>query len=229
MKIKPRNIIGFAMVISGGLLMAVGLNALFATGSCASGGPYISANPCPPGTGGHILELMGGIFLATFGIIISGSFAISFGGFFTGVGAYSLVHVLSTDNPPTGATTAGEIVGVTFLLIGVPTLLIGLWSAAQSSGSSPSRTPIDIAGLTAGSNLTAAGAMGGLAPMGGSGGSAYTPVAPTIMRAPAATAASVVKPAGDPLDKLKELADLKDRGVLSDAEFQTQKAKLLRS
>ena len=63
-KLKPSTIIGLAMVIGGGLLMAVGLNALLATGTCASGGPYVSAHPCPPGTGGHILELIGGIFLA---------------------------------------------------------------------------------------------------------------------------------------------------------------------
>jgi hypothetical protein len=216
MKIQPRNIIGFAMVIAGGLLMAVGLNALFSIGTCASGGPYISANPCPAGTGGHVFELMGGIILATFGIIVSGSFAISFGGFFTGVGAYSLAHVLTTNDLPAGATTAGEIIGVTFLLIGVPALLGGLRSATRSSAGSSSRTPINVGSLAAGANLSAAGAMGG---------SAFA-VAPTIMRVPAAT---VAKPTGDPLDKLKELADLKDRGVLSDAEFQAQKARLLSS
>ena len=31
----------------------------------------------------------------------------------------------------------------------------------------------------------------------------------------------------DPLDRLAKLADLKDRGVLSDAEFEAEKAKIL--
>ena len=35
--------------------------------------------------------------------------------------------------------------------------------------------------------------------------------------------------AADPIEQLKELAQLKDQGVLTDAEFQTQKAKLLGS
>lgn len=35
--------------------------------------------------------------------------------------------------------------------------------------------------------------------------------------------------AADPIEQLKELAQLKDQGVLTDAEFQAQKAKLLGS
>jgi Short C-terminal domain len=210
--LKPNTVIGLAMVIGGGLLMAVALNALFSIGSCGSSSTFISAHPCPAGTGARILELMGGIILAVIGIIISGEFALAFGGFFTGVGAYSLIHALGSHGLGTGSKTGGLIMGITFLAIGIPTLLAGL--AGRSSSSS--RTPIDVNSLTAGSRLTAAGMAG----------SSYTPVAPTIIRAPGATAA---KPAGDPLDKLKELADLKDRGVLSETEFQAQKAKLLSS
>lgn len=36
-------------------------------------------------------------------------------------------------------------------------------------------------------------------------------------------------PAADPLQQLKELGDLKDRGLLTDAEFAAQKAKILGS
>jgi hypothetical protein len=34
-------------------------------------------------------------------------------------------------------------------------------------------------------------------------------------------------PAPDPIEKLKELAELKNQGILTDAEFEAQKAKLL--
>jgi hypothetical protein len=44
--------------------------------------------------------------------------------------------------------------------------------------------------------------------------------------APAAPAAPV---AADPIAQLKELADLKAQGVLTDQEFETQKARLLSS
>jgi hypothetical protein len=37
------------------------------------------------------------------------------------------------------------------------------------------------------------------------------------------------QPPADPLDRLQKLADLRDRGVLSDAEFEAQKAKILGS
>lgn len=47
-------------------------------------------------------------------------------------------------------------------------------------------------------------------------------VAPQAAPAPAAAAA-------DPIAQLKELADLRDRGVLTDQEFAAQKAKLLGS
>jgi hypothetical protein len=39
-----------------------GMYHLMRTGTCASGGPYVSARPCPPGTALHILSLVGGIF-----------------------------------------------------------------------------------------------------------------------------------------------------------------------
>ena len=43
-------------------------------------------------------------------------------------------------------------------------------------------------------------------------------------QAPAAQPAAA---APDPIEQLKDLADLKDKGILTDAEFQAQKAKIL--
>ena len=39
--------------------------------------------------------------------------------------------------------------------------------------------------------------------------------------------ASAAEPAADPLDQLKQLGELKASGVLTDAEFEAQKAKVL--
>jgi hypothetical protein len=55
------------------------------------------------------------------------------------------------------------------------------------------------------------------------GQDAYAEPEPTYQPAPQAPAA----PAPDPIEQLKELAALKDQGVLTDAEFSAQKAKLL--
>jgi membrane protease subunit (stomatin/prohibitin family) len=45
-----------------------------------------------------------------------------------------------------------------------------------------------------------------------------------VQQAPAPAA-----PAADPIEQLKELAQLKEQGVLTDAEFEAQKAKILAS
>ena len=55
------------------------------------------------------------------------------------------------------------------------------------------------------------------------------PLTPSAVASPTAPTAPVTPAAGaDPLvDRLARLADLRDRGVLTEAEFQAQKAKLL--
>jgi putative oligomerization/nucleic acid binding protein/uncharacterized protein DUF3592 len=52
------------LVICGASIVAIdwGIYHLIRTGTCSSGGPYVSARPCPPGTGGHILAVIGGVF-----------------------------------------------------------------------------------------------------------------------------------------------------------------------
>ena len=45
--------------------------------------------------------------------------------------------------------------------------------------------------------------------------------------APAARAAPAAAPAVDPIERIKELAQLKDQGILTEEEFAAQKAKLL--
>jgi hypothetical protein len=54
----------------------------------------------------------------------------------------------------------------------------------------------------------------------GQGAPAYMEQVPTMEQAPAA-------PPPDPIEQLKELAQLREQGVLTDEEFAAQKAKLL--
>ena len=44
---------------------------------------------------------------------------------------------------------------------------------------------------------------------------------------PAAQPAQPAQPAQDPIEQLKALADLKNQGILTEEEFQAQKAKIL--
>jgi hypothetical protein len=47
-----------------------GMYHLMRTGTCASGGPYVSARPCPPGTELHIISLVGGVFGGLIGMAV---------------------------------------------------------------------------------------------------------------------------------------------------------------
>jgi hypothetical protein len=112
------------------------------TGTCASGGPYVSARPCPPGTGTHILALVGGIF----GILIgAGIYAarggghrpspIGFGtvvwslGFLTSAGAVWLAAYGPANNDDAGARTAAIVIACVFVPMAVAPLFY-----ARSSG-----------------------------------------------------------------------------------------------
>jgi hypothetical protein len=47
-----------------------GIYHLVRTGSCGSDGTYVSTRPCPPGTGAHILSLIGGVFGGLIGVAV---------------------------------------------------------------------------------------------------------------------------------------------------------------
>jgi hypothetical protein len=56
-----RGAVGLALMALGLAAFAFGLWQLVKTGSCASGGPYVSARPCPAGTGLHVVALIAGV------------------------------------------------------------------------------------------------------------------------------------------------------------------------
>jgi hypothetical protein len=120
---------------------------LLEVGTCASGNtPYAISRPCPSGTGADVGILIGSIFA---GLIGAGVFAFrgerpghdtslnggfswgtfAWGLFFAATGAAALIAVI-TDNQIDsngGGKLGGGIVGVTFLLMGVPALIIAFW------------------------------------------------------------------------------------------------------
>jgi len=53
---------GMALMIVGIAGFALCLYELVKTGTCASGGPYVSARPCPSSTAYYIVGVIGGIF-----------------------------------------------------------------------------------------------------------------------------------------------------------------------
>ena len=128
----------------GGLLLAGlsvvlldnGLFHLVRTGSCGSDGTYVAIRPCPPGTGGHILSVIGGIFG---GLIAIGIYAArgARGGTRASIGLglimWSLLFVTIAgsvayaaygpgNNDSSGAKTTAVILGVIFLPMGLAPL-----------------------------------------------------------------------------------------------------------
>jgi hypothetical protein len=141
--------LGLGLFFGGLVLFNVKLVALLETGTCASGNtPYQIAQPCPSGTGTDILLLMAGIFggligAALFawrgnppwdkdrGFNLDNDFSFwmfAWGLCFTATGATALIAALTDEavKHASGAQLAGLIVGGTFLVMGLPVLLVSL-------------------------------------------------------------------------------------------------------
>jgi hypothetical protein len=236
--------LGFAMFVGGIVLFNVKLVALLQTGTCASGNtPYQIAQPCPSGTGTDILLLVAGIFGGFIGAgifafrgdppwnrdkplnsVSSFSFGLfAWGFFFTATGATSLIASLTDEavKGSSGGQLGGLIVGGTFLLMGVPALLLSLWRLVSGLGGRDERP----------ATVTAAGGMGGGVMSRMSAGLNQARAAQQLgNRMPwgsTGTAASAGGGTGGQIAKLERLQKLRESGALTDSEFEREKSKIL--
>jgi hypothetical protein len=229
----PKAISGLGLFGGGIALANVKLVKLLETGTCASGNtPYVIRHPCPPGTGSAILLLMAGIFAAVIGAGLFAArgtpswakdrphrvstFSITWGIGFTVTGSVSLITALGDDSLGQGGQLGGLIVGITFLVMGVPVLLFALWSLIQSLGSRDER-PLSMAtSLGTGAGTVSTGAFEGFGTTAPQPASGFG----TVARAPATSEA-------DRIAKLQTLAGLRKSGALTDEEFEREKARVL--
>jgi hypothetical protein len=206
-----RTLIGLAIAGASIVLVDWGIYHLVRTGTCASGGPYVSARPCPPGTGGHILGLIGGIFGGLIGIGVyatrgSRGQASTIGLglimwsllFITLAGSTALAAFGPANNDNAGARTAAIVLGVIFVPMGL--------------------APLPLAIGARGKRATA------LAPSFTAAAPSFTP--PATAWAPPSAAARVDDD-DDPLAKIAKLGELRDQGLITPEEFETQKQRLL--
>ncbi|MEN0014731.1 MAG: hypothetical protein AAGC46_15285, partial [Solirubrobacteraceae bacterium] len=133
-------------------LIFLGLWALLALarfGSCASGGVYVSARECAPGTGLKIVELM----VSIFGTLILGGMAVAFGGSRAAwaiigliggmLASYFLVTALGPDLAAAGTTSDAApalIAGAVCAAISLPFL----WQAVRPAGRGAADTGVVI-------------------------------------------------------------------------------------
>ena len=234
-----KAILGAALFIGSVILFNVKLVSLLETGTCASGNvPYDIAPgyQCPDDTGKDILLLTASIFGGLIGAAIyafrgdppwasgkgrgfggmfgAGTFAWGF--FFTATGATALYASLTNDaiQDSNGGELGGIIVGITFLVMGVPALLIALFGLVKSFGGRDERPATAAAGAGTGgmmsrmstgmANAKAAQALGEKLPWG-----------------PAASGT------GGQIAKLERLQKLRESGALTGTEFEREKAKIL--
>ena len=223
-------------------VMAVG-------GACASGGAYQINTPCPKGVGWvipvSIFGMLGSVALGFFGVFDTGGpkpYAFAWSALFLALGWNFLDYGFDA---PGGGTSAGWLVcGFIFVLMGGAPLLFLLapsgvrWAIWGSSARPRSR-------LDRRANHFAPGGShdddAGPAPAAGgvfiprAGGGLFT-ATPDAAPAPAAAAATSVRteqpkaavPSDDVVARLERLADLHDRGVLDEDEYEKVKRSVLR-
>jgi hypothetical protein len=206
-----KAILGLALVAAGLGGFLYGLYELMNIGTCASGGPYVSARPCPEGTEAKALLLPGGLILGTVGIIVfavrgrrpgasddawrASAWLVGWAPLFIGTGVVALVAGLGSDGPDAGtAKFVGIFLAAMFIPMGIVPVLgaLALGRRSQRITLPPLNLP---------------------------------EVAPAPRRAVPQPA--FVDPGGDPVERLRKLSELRDQGVLSPAEFAAAKSKIL--
>jgi hypothetical protein len=182
-------------------------------GSCASGGPYTISQPCPQGVGWVIPVSIFGMLAAgifTFlGVFDEGGprpYAFAWSALFLALGWNFLDYGFDA---PGGGTSAGWLVcGFVFVAMGGAPLvfLLSPRAARWSSWGPSSQRPDDH----------------------------LHPYKPPPLRTPTPTprapvpAQTAPPPRGDVVERLRTLADLRERGMLDDAEYEQAKSAVLR-
>ena len=181
-----------------------GIFQLLQVGTCASGGPYVSARECPDGIGGLMFALTGGIILlfVAAGIYIArgtppgsdrkpqnaGVVIWFWTGLFWALAIGCFLAVWGPDaNPGPGGETGGLIVGFMGAIMGAGGLLALKFGRRKKRSS--------------------------------------TTVNPAMVKV--AQTASRFTGAANPEDRLETLDRLRKQGTITEAEFQTLKSKIV--
>lgn len=219
--------LGWVLCLGGLALACTSIYDLTQTGTCASGGPYVSARPCPEGTGLKIMSLFGAAFLGMAGLACyaAGSRGrrttsrIGFGLLmwsltFLGIAGAVALAAFGPDAEPDndGARIAAIVLLVTFVPMALIPLLgagvLGRAGRRDREERDADAVPLDPRAV--------AQARQARPP-------APSPLAPLIR--PAASAAPAAS--GDPVDQLERLAHLKATGAIDAAEYERLKDRII--
>lgn len=126
---RVRAVIGLAIVAGCLLFSYWALYDLVQFGSCASGGPYVSARECAPGTGWKIGGLTFSIFGVLIGVAITGSSRAglaTWGLGFCGLAATFLVATFGPSHSDQSSAAFGIGMGALFGVMGLPVLIASM-------------------------------------------------------------------------------------------------------
>ena len=229
---------GLALCSGAIVALCYAIYALGRTGTCASGGPYVTARPCPPGTGTDIMLIFAGVIggLIGIGLYIAGSkerasSAIGLGVLmwcflFVGIAgslAFAAWGPAANAEDP-GVELAAIILLVIFIPMGVAPLLIAgaaarakkpLREAARKAGQDPA-----IAGVGSLSSATATPR-----PALPSGTPPGPPPGPPPRRPPPPPRPGTG--GGDVVSRLERLDTLRRSGAVTPEEFERLKRDIL--
>ncbi|HEX7474071.1 MAG TPA: SHOCT domain-containing protein [Candidatus Limnocylindrales bacterium] len=218
-------LIGVAGLAFSITLMFIEMRAVLDVGgSCADGGPYVSAQSCPDGTWLMFLAIFGGFgwgALALWaGSLIGGRYGLvpllAWPGLFCSLGFNFLQYGVTP--PGGGGPELGFLIpGILFELMGGIPLALGLRFGGSVDSAAQER-------------LRATRVAAGLAPDGALPDVSTTSFEyPTLVEAPSGSRAAEPAVRIDLANELERIADLHARGALTDEEFATAKTALLAS
>ena len=220
-------ILGWVLCLGGLAIACWAIYDLTQTGTCASGGPYVSARPCPEGTGLKIMSIFGATFLGLAGLACHAigsrgqrtSSRIGFGLImwsllFLAIAGTVAYAAFGPDAQPDN-DGARRIAAIVLLVTFVPMALIPLlgigalgWASRRDRDEGGRRRdPLDPRAVA-------------LAPAASPWAAAPLPPPARLFRADGDEAA-------DPVDQLERLVRLKESGAIDAAEFARPKARII--
>ena len=204
---RTARVIGIVVMVVGLGFFAWGLDNVLTIGTCASGGPFEIARPCPEGAGGYVAALAAGSVAAIVGGIVGAPF-LATPIIFTVIGVTSIQNgVRDTGSDQTFAYAFGG----GFLAFGL-VMLVGAIALRRSFGSW--RRSVSVEGLRTAARLVQSRAAPTSAPQGPS--PPASPPPPEEQPAPLRI-----------LGELERLAALRRSGAITDAEYAKLKTEIL--
>ena len=210
-----KAVLGLTLFLAGLAAFEYSLHELMETGTCASGGPYVSARPCPEGTIEKALLMPAGLIGGTIGLIVFAlrgrrpgaspdarrvsAALLGWSALFVVTG---IVALLTSYGPGSDPDQDARWVGIFLAALFIPMGLAALIPAWLGRNARRTVAPLLAAQQTAATRPR-----------------------------PAAKPSPVTRPpspsSGDPVERLRKLGQLRDSGVLSPAEFDAAKARIL--